>query len=294
MLNGRSAFWVHRGAGEGEAVTVGGGACVVTSFSSGPRVTPRLDRPTEAMSTTDPVITKKSLGLAGIAAFGACAACCALPLLAAAGIGGGALSAVAGYIRPGADLALAGVFGAGVLGVMAFRDRARARRAAGCDVACEVGGGCGCAPADKTRILSTASARPGEPIVCTADLRDKPTVQGQLDGYRAAFAHLLRTEKFEGGVRWVFPNRPGLAVELRNLAEKEHQCCSFFAFDLRTAGETIVWETSASQEAASVLDEFGRLPERLKQHPRGSEEEAIKQAISGAGLIFAADPPGSK
>lgn len=244
------------------------------------------------MSTTSSLITKKSLGLAGIAAFGACAACCAVPLLVAAGIGGGALSAVAGYIRPGADLVLGGVFGAGVLAAMALR--ARARRAAACNVACDVGGGCGCATADETSILTTAAPRPGEPIVCTADLRDKPTVQGQLDGYRAVFEHLLRTEKFDGGVRWVFANRPGLAVQLRNLAEKEHQCCSFFKFDLRAAGQTLVWATTARKEAAAVLDEFARLPERLSQHPRGSEEEPIKQAISGAGLIFAADTLGSK
>jgi hypothetical protein len=43
-----------------------------------------------------------------------------------------------------------------------------------------------------------------------------------------------------------------------------------------------------------VLDEFARLPERLSQHQRGSEEEPIKQAIGGAGVIFAADTPGSK
>jgi hypothetical protein len=238
------------------------------------------------MSNTSPgIITKKSLGLAGIAAFGACAACCAVPLLAAAGIGGGALSAVAGYIRPGADLLLAGAVGVGVLGVMAVR----ARRAAACEVSCEVSGGCGCASTDAAIILSTAAPGPGEPIVCTADLRDNPTVQGQLDGYRAAFEHLLRTEEFEGGVRWVFSNRPGLDAELRNLAEKERQCCSFFKFDLRTTGETIVWETTARQEAALVLEEFGRLPERLRQHTRGSEQQPIKQAISGAGLIFAAD-----
>lgn len=241
-------------------------------------------------NTSSVIITKKSLGLAGIAAFGACAACCAVPLLAAAGIGGGALAAVAGYIRPGADLLLAGAVGVGVLGVMAVR----ARRAAACDVSCEVSGGCGCASTDAASILSTAAPAPGEPIVCTADLRDNPTVQGQLDGYRAVFEHLLRTEKFEGGVRWVFSNRPGLDAELRNLAEKERQCCSFFKFDLRSTGEAIVWETTAREEAASVLEEFGRLPERLRQHTRGSEQQPIKQAISGAGLIFAADTLESK
>lgn len=87
----------------------------VTHFSFA-SVTPGPDWPTGLMSNTSPLVTKKSLGLAGIAAFGACAACCALPFIAAAGIGGGVVSAVAGYIRPGADLLLAGgVGGAGLI-----------------------------------------------------------------------------------------------------------------------------------------------------------------------------------
>lgn len=157
------------------------------------------------MSNASPLVTKKALGLAGIAAFGACAACCALPLLAAAGIGGGALSAVAGRLRPGADLVVASGVGAFVLAVIAFRGRAR--RSAACDVACDAGAGCGCGPVDKSKI---------------------------------------------------------------------------------------VWETTASKEAARVLDEFARLPERLNQYARGSEVAPIKQAIGDAGLIFAADAPGSK
>ncbi len=175
------------------------------------------------MSDTPFVVTKKSLGLAGMAAFAACVACCALPVLAAAGIGGGALSAVAGYIRPGADLVVASLVGVGVLAFIASRAtraRARALPAANCNVYCDVGGGCGCAPPGNTNVFATGSPRSGEPIVCTADLRDQPTVQGQLDGYRAAFAHLLCTEKVDGAVRWVFANRPGLSGDLRTWRKK--------------------------------------------------------------------------
>ena len=252
--------------------------------------------PTDGMSDLPFVVTKKSLGLAGMAAFAACAACCALPVLAAAGIGGGALSAVAGYIRPGADLVVASLVGVGVLAFVVLRARARARAlpAANCNVSCDAGGGCGCAPPGNTHIFATGSPPSGEPIVCTADLRDQPTVQGQLDGYRAAFQHLLRTEKSDGAVRWVFANRPGLSVGLRKLAEKEHRCCSFFKFDLRLVGETIIWETTAHEDAAAVLDEFARLPDRLSQHSRGDEVQPIKAAIGGAGLIFAADAPPPK
>jgi hypothetical protein len=245
------------------------------------------------MTHAAPLVTKKSLGLTGLAAFGACAACCALPMLAAAGIGGSVLSGVAGLIRPGADLIMAGVVGVGVLGVMAWR--AGGARSAACDTVCATDGGCGCSSAGGGgSIYSTPSPRAEEPIVCTADLRNKPTMQGQLDGYRAAFEHLLRIERFEGGARWVFQKRPALDVELRSLAEKEHQCCSFFQFDVRADGDVLVWETTAHESAAEVLDEFVRLPKRLNQHARGNETASIKQAIGNAGLIFAADTSPAK
>ncbi len=175
--------------------------------------------------------------------------CCAIPLHAAAGIGGGALSAIARYLTPGADLFSASL----------------------------------------RSFFCTPSPHPDEPSVCTADLSDAPTVQGQLDGYRAAFAHLLRIERFPSGVRWVFAKRPGLDAELRRLAEKEHQCCKFFRFDLLSTDDAIVWETTATEEASSVLEEFGRLPERLNQHPKGEDMSALKEKANGAGLVFAAD-----
>lgn len=244
------------------------------------------------MNTSSPLVSKKSLALSALAAVGACAACCAVPVLVAVGVGGALTSAFAAFMRPGIDLALAAVAVLTVAGFTAFR--ARARRVTACATACEVGGGCGCGRTSGGTILSTPSPRPDEPIVCTADINDKPTVQGQLDGYRAAFRDLLRTETFEGGVRWVFAAHPGLANDLKQLAQKEHQCCAFFMFDLRIVGDTIIWETRANADAVEVLVEFARLPERLAAHPRGAEVLPIKRAIEGKGLIFAADAAASK
>jgi len=243
------------------------------------------------MSHSSPILTKnlskKRVALSALAAVGACAACCAMPLLVTAGIGSALTSALAAFSRPGVEVALASVTAATVLGFTAFR--VRAGRAAACETACAAGGGCGCGPTNGDSILSTPAPRADEPIISTANLHDKPTVQGQLDGYRAAFKDLLRTEPFEGGVRWVFAKRPGLSTELKELAQKEHQCCAFFKYDVRTAGETIIWETRANASAAAVLEEFARLPERLAAHPQGSEAPAIKRAIEDKGLIFAAD-----
>lgn len=244
------------------------------------------------MSNTSPIVTKKSLGLAGLAAVAACAACCSLPLLAAAGLGGSLLSGLAGYIRPGADLVVAGLVGVGVLGAIAVR--ARSSNAGGCETSRSTDGACGCGPGRTDAVYATPTPAASEAIVCSADLRDKPTVQGQLDGYRAAFEHLVRTERFPGGVRWIFAKHSGLDAKLRELARNEHQCCRFFQFDLRQTDDGIVWETTARPEAAAVLHEFGRLPEQLRDQPRGHETEAIKERITGAGLVFAADSRPSK
>ncbi|MFZ5889925.1 MAG: hypothetical protein ACOY0T_02565 [Myxococcota bacterium] len=143
-------------------------------------------------------------------------------------------------------------------------------------------------------LYSTPSSSPEEPIVCTADLKDKVTMQAQLDGYRAAFSHLRRTERFSNAVRWVFTRHPGLDVELRRLAENEHQCCKFFKFDLRESDGEVIWEITAEAGASAVLEEFALLPERLRQHERGPDVAAIKQTVGAAGLVFAADQPNSQ
>src|SRR5688500_15005394 len=106
------------------------------------------------LSVSNSVVTKRSLGVAGLAAFGACAACCALPLLAAAGVGGSVLSTIAGYIRPGADLVVAGVVGTGVLAVFAMRAR-KAQQSAGCGVAGSAESSCGCGSEGDKAIFSS-------------------------------------------------------------------------------------------------------------------------------------------
>jgi hypothetical protein len=75
----------------------------------------------------------------GLAAIISCGVCCGLPLVAVAGIGGGAAGVFAGVLSPGMELVVgAGVF-LSVWGALSLR--ARLRRAATCDCgpACPVG-----------------------------------------------------------------------------------------------------------------------------------------------------------
>jgi hypothetical protein len=207
-----------------------------------------------------------------------------MPLLAVAA-GGGLLTSAAALFKPGSELVVGGLAFVGSLGAMAFLQRRRAREVAAC----------GCAAASSTEALFE-SPEPSveEPVACTADLRDKPTVQRQITGYRTAFTHLIATERFEGGFRWRFRAAPGLEAELHQLMAREHDCCRFFQFKLGRQGGELVWETRAKPHASSVLDEFSRMPQTLQAEPRPIYDvAALKSAVGAAGLRFA-DEVGSK
>jgi len=90
------------------------------------------------------LVTKRSLGWAGAAAFLACAACCALPLLAVAG--SGTLAAVAAWLKPGAELYVASAAAIGTLAFFAVR----AVRARSCETTCAADAFC-CAGAEQRR-----------------------------------------------------------------------------------------------------------------------------------------------
>jgi hypothetical protein len=214
-------------------------------------------------------------------------ACCAVPLLAAAGVGGSVLTCISGYLRPGAELAVAGVAGIGAFAVFAARSR-KARASAGRDGG-SAAGGCACGSASRQPSFSSADPAPDEPVICTADLRDKPAIEAQMNGYRAAFAELRRTERFTHGFRWVFEPRPGLEAALCRLAENEQRCCGFFKYEVWRSADSIVWQTTADERAASVLEEYSQLPLRLGDIPAGGDLGPLKASAQAAGLVFAAD-----
>lgn len=152
-------------------------------------------------------------------------------------------------------------------------------------------GGCGCAisSAKEKEIYRSPEASKDAPVVCTADLADRVSVDAQMDGYRDAFRALLRTERVSpNAIAWTFRNEEGLADRLRVLAKNEHECCAFFTFDLRESagGDEIVWSITAPDAAREVLGAFAELPARLAD---GAGTREIKDHVTKAGLVFAAD-----
>lgn len=94
----------------------------------------------EPAEVPDSVGSKNRLRWAGLAAFVGCAACCALPLLATSGLGGGLSASVAAYMKPGSEILVgATVFGIS-LGLMALL--ARRKQGRGCGPACAADGSC--------------------------------------------------------------------------------------------------------------------------------------------------------
>ncbi len=91
----------------------------------------------DAAPKPEPLVTKRSLGWAGAAAFLACAACCALPMLALAS--GGVLGSLAAFLGQGGELIAALTAGGATL--LYFGVRA-ARRAKTCETSCAVDASC--------------------------------------------------------------------------------------------------------------------------------------------------------
>ncbi len=91
---------------------------------------------------SESVAPKRGLRVAAIASVIGCVACCAVPLLAAAGIGGGAFATVASVFRPGSELTVGAIVFVLVLASAALRYRLRKDASATCGTSCATGGGC--------------------------------------------------------------------------------------------------------------------------------------------------------
>jgi len=250
-----------------------------------------------AVTQSEPLLSKRRLAWAGLAALVGCAACSALPLLVLSSLGSGALTALSHVMLPGSEPIVGAAAFALALAIMAVRSRVQSRKA------CLTADGhsaplasCACGPAGPptARIFNSGTPRPDEPIACTASLGDQSAIQAHIDAYRAAFTHQVGGERFPGGFRWRFRAAPGVAEALKAIAQREHGCCRFLSFDLRLERDRLIWETRGDERAATFLEEFFQLPERLRAEPRaGHDLRALKRRAEEAGLVFTADGPPS-
>lgn len=123
------------------------------------------------------------------------------------------------------------------------------------------------------------------------DLRTaSDTPQQRASEYQNLFATALsgrdRTERM---VRFRLRRAAVDEDHVRSLAAREQACCPFFNIRLTTTGDELWWETRIDDnlEAAALLEEFYRLPDRISH-----QEAKIKELIN-RGLLLP-QPQGSQ
>lgn len=101
------------------------------------------------------------------------------------------------------------------------------------------------------------------PVVC--DLTNATdTPEQRLDEYRRLFGQaLISRERTANQVRFRLRADDGVEAWVRDLAAREKACCAFFAFEVTTAGDEVVWDAAVieNETALAVLDEFYALTE---------------------------------
>ena len=186
------------------------------------------------------IITPAALGI------GACAACCAAPLLTLF-VGAGAASSIAAVAEPVGGLLLASGF---VIGGVVLVRRQRAR-AASCSAvgSCATDRSCGCGPALDVQTAQAAG--------CTLDAAQIPD---RGEAFRSLFSRALtRRETSPVKAVWTLAWSQAVEAEARALAAAEAGCCSFFDFALHRRGPDLVWEARVPPGRESALAMIDRI-----------------------------------
>ncbi|SDK35335.1 hypothetical protein [Nonomuraea jiangxiensis] len=125
------------------------------------------------------------------------------------------------------------------------------------------------------------------PVVCDMTTA-VDTLRQRMDDYRHLFGrHLLGRERTAEGIRFRLRAEPGVEERVRDLAAREKACCAFFAFDITTDGEQVLWDCAVSDDdtARALLGEYYHLPETAA---RGLDD--LGDHLAAKGLRFAAAP----
>jgi len=122
------------------------------------------------------------------------------------------------------------------------------------------------------------------PVVCDMSTATD-TPEQRLDEYHRLFTQALvgRERTARGGVRLRLRADDGVEAWVRDLAAREKACCAFYAFEITTAGDEVVWaaEVIDDDAARAVLDEFYALTENA-----GESVEDLRARFTAKGLAF--------
>lgn len=95
------------------------------------------------------------------------------------------------------------------------------------------------------------------PQACTLPTAEQPL---RLAEFTELFRHTVRVEPVTPTSAWIHLSGPdGLAGQVRDLARRESECCSFFRFTVTEDGERVVLGVEVPPERADVLAALLRL-----------------------------------
>lgn len=179
-----------------------------------------------------------------------CAACCAAPLLGAAGLGTASL----GWFASSGNV-VAGLIGVGAVAAIVVGAR-------------------------KKEASSGETDSAAETTVCRLPPSDRPK---RTADFRALFVDaLVDRERLPNGVRWILKSDPGRLAESRRLAGLEERCCDGIRFDVSEQGNQIHWAITGPPSASPTLDALYDLPVSVQDDEQAARLWASLDAASCA------------
>lgn len=121
------------------------------------------------------------------------------------------------------------------------------------------------------------------PVVCDLTTATD-TPEQRLDEYHRLFGQaLIGRERTGNHVRFRLRADNGVEAWVRDLAAREKACCAFFAFEITTEGNEVVWDAEVidDETARAVLDEFYALTEN-----RTENVDDLRARFTDRGLTF--------
>jgi len=96
---------------------------------------------------------------------------------------------------------------------------------------------------------------------CTLPTEQRPL---RLAEFESLFTEALRRVQRDGdAVRMHLAGEPGLVDRVRDLAEREMECCSFFTFLIEGSDDNLVLEISVPPDRRDILVALTRRAEEL-------------------------------
>jgi hypothetical protein len=96
---------------------------------------------------------------------------------------------------------------------------------------------------------------------CTMPTSERPLRLAEFDALFAAAARSVHRDRNTVQVHLVGP--PGLREQVRDLAERETACCSFFTFTLEGREDDLVMDISVPAGRRAILDALADRAEEL-------------------------------